>query len=346
MATDIDKEHQITHNKHGTCLRCRLARCKDKWALKLPVVPADLVCFINKATLSPERLAVLGKSWLQGKVDEKGVFGLGCMVCEQQQQQSLAPHGGGGGIDATRAYSNYAITNIATAQMCNFKRHSREACHSRNTRTFLNLPATSHVEQLRAPDAESFNKVLVAVRKGMSPTAGIKGVGGKQKIQCMCWTLAEAMREEDKAFMKKGLVSFGMARDESKNRLDIRFSGTVCVKGLIQNLRGFLGRARTEEGSTATDLLNVTRKIFKTFATAKYHPPAANGNGGELDGALQNMMTETLHHVAIDSASNELLTSRMMHKGEQLDNVRVFAPNLMDITRDKTHGSRRNPSRA
>ena len=57
-------------------------------------------------------------------------------------------------------------------------------------------------------------------------------------------------------------MSLGIARDESKNRLDLRYSVTVCTSaGEIKHRKGFLGRAHMLEGGSAQHLIQATKRI-------------------------------------------------------------------------------------
>ena len=91
----------------------------------------------------------------------------------------------------------------------------------------------------------------------------------------MAWCLAEALWKNDRDFFTTGtLLSVGIARDESKNKLDMRFSATALVKGQILNKKGFLGRVAMNDGSAAVDIANATKKAFKTFSTPCCGTPA------------------------------------------------------------------------
>ena len=101
----------------------------------------------------------------------------------------------------------------------------------------------------------------------------------------MCWCIAESIYELDRALLSKSLVSLGTCKDESNNKIDIRFSATTLVKGKMQTRRGFLGRAQSFEGSSANDILNITARMFVTFATsfhgAPRHPKGLETKVGE-----------------------------------------------------------------
>ena len=227
------------------------------------------------------------------------------------------------------------------------KRHAEQPSHIANVCSLLQIDFTDDLIPVgSAPTHEMFLKVWDAICKGHSPSMPMVGIGHGRKVSQLAWCIYQSMLRLDIKFMKSGsgLESLGIARDESKNKLDIRFSATVVHSGLIQNRKGFMGRVQAYSGSAALDIVQGTKQVFKRFATPNMDPPGCRRDNSRYDRAFHDLMRDKLRHLSVGSASNELLAGRMMRSGEKLDNLRAFAPSLYDVTRDKTHGVRRTRS--
>ena len=282
---------------------------------------------------------MLGISWLGSMMNESGHAGVGCVVCSWALKHgtSLSSYK----ASDSRKFATYQITALLL-------RHENNPCHIANVSAIFQAKCGPGLSDLsKVPTEQQFTKVWNTISKGAAPSADIAGVGsGSRKVPQICWCLAEGLWEMDRAFMENGLLSLGICRDESKHRIDVRFSATVKAKGKIVTRRGFMGRAAALHGSAATDILDDTQRIFKSFATSSEEPPRLpkNKHAGALlhfNQDLHHQLRDKLHHLAVDSASNELLSGKMLQKGRLLDTQDTFGPNLMDITRDKTHGVRR-----
>ena len=312
-------------------------RLLPKWSSKLPSLPEDLNPVLDRLDPTVQNLA--RNSWLAGRVHADGMFGVGCIIC------NLALCCGGATAQAfhlgdARAFATFRVKRW---NFSNFARHQQKPCHQAALRKVFGAEGWEQAHD-KAPSSEAFRTVWRAIRQGHAPSAGIEGIGLKQKVARMCWCLAESLRDRDRELVAIA-ESIGIARDESKNRLDCRFSITFVQDGLVTNRKGFLGRAHSVHGSRGVDILRDTDRIFKDFATPRAGSvyPSKWTTPGKLDSQLYEHMRASLRHLSVDSASAELLAGRLMQLGERLDESRAFAPNLVDVTRDKTHAARRTP---
>ena len=257
-------------SKSAKAVLAEFEKASVRWGPLLPAVPKILADQIVPGNLDPSVRAMLGISWLGSMMNESGHAGIGCVVCNWALKHgtSLSSYK----ASDSRKFATYQITALKKS---NLLRHEKNPCHIANVSAIFEVKCGPGLTDLsKVPTEEQFMKVWNAISKGTAPSADIAGVGsGSRKVPQICWCLAEGLWEMDRAFIAKGLQSLGICRDESKHRIDVRFSATVKAKGKIVTRRGFMGRAAALHGSAATDILDATQRIFKSFATSSEEPP-------------------------------------------------------------------------
>lgn len=178
-----------------------------------------------------------------------------------------------------------------------------------------------------------FLKVIEGVCKGVSPEAGIPGVGGGKKIRRMLSCLAKAMWQKDREFLKDA-ESIAFTRDESHGRLVVRFT---AAKANLTTRSGLFGQSRFA-GSSGQNIADATAAMLEAMAT----PLQNKGGGGDVDKALFDALRHKVEMLSVDSASNETLAANIMRRPEhRRADEEVLTPNLKVLVRDKAHGMRR-----
>ena len=257
---------------------------------------------------------------------------LGCVACNAARKcnNNLCGDDDGPGDDATRRLATCTVP-FATAQLSHLRRHANLSSHKRAVNRLLGkeVPTDNDDDEDLAPSADAFKRAWDAICAGLAPNAGVPGVGCRKKVVQMVKCLAEGVRMIDREWIVKA-KSMAVVRDERDSRLVVRFSLTT---GELECRQGILGQAR-HFGSGAEAITEATGQIIKEFAATK----CPDGPVPEL---LEAHIRNTIHQLAVDAASDETLSGRMMQRGTNLDGERPLTPNLVLITRDKAHGSRR-----
>jgi hypothetical protein len=271
-----------------------------------------------------KRLHGFPSSWLAwdgGKL-------LGCIACNAHQRASdHGPHGPDG-LGARPALGSFNV-RLRTAHLSHLRKHAVLPSHMAAVRAFIRLDdVDDDAKECKAPPTDHFIKVWSSICSGLAPNAGVPGVGSRHKVARMVKCLAEGIRMVDRQWMVKA-KSIAIARDERDSRLVVRYSVTTDT---LECRHGVLGQAR-HFGSGAAAMTAATGQVIKDFAAAA----VVTVNPANLE----THILHTIHQLAVDSASDETLSGRMMQKGTNLDGERPLTPNLQLITRDKAHGSRR-----
>ena len=247
-----------------------------------------------------------------------------------------------GSINVVRAYATYDIVSPGSLQLCNLKRHQKLTAHIVNACAYLGMAASSDglaVSKL-CPSTDQIWMVWDAMCQGTSFSRGVKSIGTKGKMTKMVWCIAESMRDLDRSFVK-GQKSSSLMRDDADGRMHIRLCST---NSKFDKRLFFLGQAHTSEvGSSAEAKTGNTEAVYRSFATSGNAPLCKKGSQNFFDNELFDHMRNTLHQVSFDSASNEVLSGRLMKTG--IDSRVAFAPNICTLNRDRTHGCRRILSR-
>ena len=104
----------------------------------------------------------------------------------------------------------------------------RRMCKHRGHFLGRPLPLTG----LGTPSVQAFEEVLEMTRRAVVTGKGLKNVGGYQKIRKIQYCLAEAVRDRDRAFMRR-CKSVAMHADSNGRRYACRFSAasqTLAVR--------------------------------------------------------------------------------------------------------------------
>ena len=218
---------------------------------------------------------------------------------------------------------------MRTLKLSTILKHGSSAFHRSNARLFLGLDAKAHVY---APSTKAFKALWAGIRKGSSLDS-LQSLGGREKLCQMRWCLAEALRSQDRHFLRKA-TCICLARDERDGRLVVRFSAT---DEHLETRRRLLGLAR-DWGSGAQCIADTTVRLVQQAMTANGGVPrrATPRAPGGMSHDRQTTAERVLRHVeavTTDAARDEILGS------ERLQTTDV--PSLRFILRDKAHGARR-----
>ena len=225
----------------------------------------------------------------------------------------------------------------ASVHLGNLRQHHNCALHQKAAMAYLEQG--NGLEVLGAPPASDWERVWEDLAKGVSPSAGINGIGRK-KVFRMLFCLNEALKRLDMEFFQQ-TVCMSVSRDERHGRLAFRF---IACNADLQVRQGRLGQAR-HFGTGAKSITDGTRQVLER-ATTKFATMPAGCNPGvhsrvkpEPNPNLFQHICATIKMVATDSATDELNSVRNMKN--PIDTSPPLAPNMEIIGRDKAHGSRR-----
>ena len=193
--------------------------------------------------------------------------------------------------------------------MSNLQRHHQMAGHKVAVYAFLGLPAAGCDEYQGSPSLEDFTTVFDKITTGTAPSAGVPGIGTRKKIIKMVFCLAEALAQQDRAFIRQACMS-SHRRDESNGRLAIRCSASTPALAT----RLFHQSTQRNFGTGATCITDATEKAWKEFATIIFGCPQIKYGAIKYDGDLFDHMRNIHHQLIIDSASDERLSARQMEE--------------------------------
>ena len=186
-----------------------------------------------------------------------------------------------------------------------------------------------------APSKDEFRKVVELVCKhGSKISSCLDDVGSRSKLRNMLIVAANACQRKDQMFFKR-LSSLTLMRDERKTRLLVRF----CAADTSFRRRfGIMGVVRGC-GSKADQIVKGTSQIITDFATANRGTKRPRVSVG-----LRRKVRKTTHHVAVDSASNEVLSTDIQRL-PLIPTMAPLTPNCTSPVRDAAHSCRRFLSR-
>jgi RNA-binding protein YhbY len=181
-------------------------------------------------------------------------------------------------------------------------------------------------------------KVIDELCKGVSPNAGINGIGSGKKVRNLLKCLAKALWEKDRAFLKDA-ESIAFTRDESHGRLIVRFT---AGKADLTTRSGLFGQSRMS-GSSGQNIADATAAMLRAMASP-VKKGVLKGVVADVDQALYDSLRCKVEMLSVDSASNETLAANIMRRPEQIRaDQELLTPNLKVLVRDKAHGMRRRP---
>ena len=297
----------------------------DQWSQRLPMLYDELNLDVGDPALSPNVKVWSGRSWLMCK-ETIDVWGIGCVACSGvptsgRPRKELSP------------YSTCKV-NLNEHHLYKLTKHHESVSHRLNVAAFLNLSISPSGTVLDiAPCAETFKIAWDKLCEGASIRKGLPGICGEKKFSHLVKCLAEAMWSIDRSFVKKA-VCLSLHRDERKGRLLIRFR---AVDGELNTRSGILGQVRSKPGSIG--ICNGTIKILNEFCTiAPQHRSVKLPSSEDVE-CMEQMIAIT-ESITVDSASDELLASKLLAQGSVDEMNAIFTNQRMEI-RDKTHASRK-----
>ncbi len=301
---------------------------------------------------TPPAAQVLRGACGSGGRGELAAYDLACFKANSQWQVDLRMQPLFWNAEGSRR-GRVCAAFVAKPFICNFLRHQKTAQHMEEARQKFNISVeTAASMATHAPSATQFATVWGRTRSGHGGGL-VEDVAGRKKLQRMRWCLAEGMRELDARFLQEGPVDITLHRDKRQNRMLVRF---VAANSKLLVRRGVLGQTKNRGGG-AKKMLAATKHILKVAATRRFAPPQADlvradACCNEYNRELYNKIRNDIRILCVDSASDELLTGRLMRQVPQYqlqprvaDQLRPLCKNLQQIERDKAHATRRLMSR-
>ena len=151
----------------------------------------------------------------------------------------------------------------------------------------------------------------------------------------MAWTLEEALLQMKQEDVWQASV-MNILRDERHKRLHFRYR--VGSETDLSVKCDYLGQTK-EHGSTALEMVEATKYVFRTFCTKFANAPKCASVEPVFNADLYEHMRNITEAISIDSASNEIAGAHdLSHSTFTLD---AFLPSMMYILRDSAHCARR-----
>ena len=311
-AKDEDFKH-LQACREKICTQCDYGAGKHKWKRKLPLLTKKMN--IQQCLVDPSNRHRLTKSWLGSKVVD-GKFKVICQACDEVKGQD--------GINSSLNLSNLT-------------KHHNSRIHEANVKVFLGFSLGPRGRPIGlAPTEEKYRLVWDAAQKGPL-TKGVAGVGSGEKCEKMRGTLSEALSIVDRKFARKARA-MSLERDATDGTL---LGRTIMATPDLQR-RSFIFGLSKGYGSTSDDITKATVNQFELFSTKnRFLLPRDRKTPIEVKPSpnLEAHTRGILKHVAVDSASDELLSCAIMRGMTD-----VFR-DIETIARDKPHGNRRILSR-
>ena len=224
QATRGDKptvQRHVCLNK-SQCLKCRYIRLQDKWEAATPILQPGM----SASDVPPDQQHLAAGSWLSfrvlndvmdGSSRDDPPWAWGCIVCKTMHPTEAPKMS-----DDSRAWASFTVRS--SLQLANLRRHHNLPAHKSAVMSYLGMPTL--LSNKGAPSSDMFRKVYADIQKGISPAAGIQGVGRSTKIWRMVHSLAEALRIEARSFFMN-CTTLRMMRDERAGRLFVRLAGAT-----------------------------------------------------------------------------------------------------------------------
>lgn len=152
----------------------------------------------------------------------------------------------------------------------------------------------------------------------------------------MQWCVAEAMKSVDQKMLGSA-ESISLFRDERQGRIAIRFR---AVTANLQVHSGTLGQER-DAGTGARNITLATLKVMQRACSRFANPPAASKMRSFVKKDLLQHVRQTVTSIAVDSASDEVVSAELMRTAVVSPALCHLTPQLKFVLRDKAHASRR-----
>lgn len=301
------------------CGRCLWIKNKDAWQSKFP--------------------------WLESRIDmSRRRWGLGCSSC----CSITSPESKLSGfkiVNTKCPFANFEVASTAKTQLRaqRFRKHELTLAHetaAAGSKLANAIGSAEGVqsERLSAPALQracaslsmsDWEKVYSEM-VGTNPTSidGVPGVGGRKKVRCMQWCLAEAQRQRH-IEMFKSAVSTSLSLDKRATRFLMRF--ITCDAGLSVN-RGVicLSREVADIEVMGADKIRQATLMGIEKACKKPAPPRRHNEHDEdinlksddseppLDSAALAALLKTIECLTADAASDVQLGGRELAGAVQL----------------------------
>ena len=180
----LDLQRHCAECRQVGCAKCKYIRLRGKWEAATPI----LLPGMSSANVPSHLHHLTSGSWLaarevlnsdgSGKSGDDPPWAWGCIVCNSMRLTGAAAK-----EDDQRAWANFQVKAWHALQLSNLRRHHRLALHRKATMIYLGVGGTiTQPENKGAPGTDEFLKVFADVQKGVSPSAGVQGVGRAKKI--------------------------------------------------------------------------------------------------------------------------------------------------------------------
>ena len=204
--------------------------------------------------------------WLTAKV-VNGIWGLGCVVCQHalvlseagRPLISLPPSG----CNRT-ALATFRQKTIPRFQC--FQRHEQNQMHQEATALLRGKDALQTLKRRLAPQEDAFETVWDLARGGGNRTGFFRGLG-RQKRRRIEYSLAEAVRERQRAFLQRA-ATIGVQLDKRGATLLVRFAAANDAMMLRTGVLG-LGRCVGDH----IEQLKAFDRVLARFCTRRAHCP-------------------------------------------------------------------------
>ena len=182
-ATSGDKptvQGHVCLNK-SQCLKCKYIRLQDRWEAATPILQPGM----SASDVPPDQQHLTAGSWLSFRVLRGGKWAWGCIVCKTMRPAEAAG-------PVSRAWASFRVRS--SLQLGNLRRHHNLPAHKSAVMSYLGIRSTPTLSNKGAPSSDMFLKVYADIQKGISPAAGIQGVGHSKHIWREGCALARGMR--------------------------------------------------------------------------------------------------------------------------------------------------------
>jgi len=282
-----------------------VAKRIQRWADQLPA--GD-----NDATVS----------WLCLRDSGGDVF-VGCWVCEAAATSSTRPS----------PWANHTVTSH-NVKFGNVTRHAQSWQHRQAVQQVCGVTPSS--SQKLAPDHNEFLDVLKLRSQGASQRGSVTSARGREKVLRMTWCLGEAIREDERAFMKSADV-IALHQDARSNALLVEY---VAVNNKLERRRGVLGVIR-DYGTSSDETCAALLTIIDDFCTPRLHPPRKTSQSDPTcDVDLKKHILNVVEMFDTDAASDETRVARLL-QGRIFDvphdQRAPVMPNLKMVLHDRCH---------
>lgn len=263
-----------------------------------------------------------GTPWLEAAPLHQRPWGIGCRWCREHYKNAA--------VKSNSAWCRAGVSGKAWQQACNIRFHQNTARHKRAAAAWRGL----HAAAIAAPAASDFDSILRALQNGKLPENS-----RKRKATAMGWCLFEAVRDEERQFLRNSSV-ISVMQDARGDRVLTRYAACSRDERTLEVRRGILSMA--DPGTGALALVEAVKRGIDSFATkrARHRNMPPPRTAPRLDGQLVQRVRRRVEIFTADGAADEQLAGRLLAATQREDGTKLF-PRLRHIMRDKPHASRR-----